>query len=159
MITHFDHVTVVVGDVEAAKRFFALLGFVADKSVVIRGEPFASYMGIADLEAEHHTLVLAGATPRLEVQLLRLLQPSALPNPELATLRQRGFNHLCLATDDLDGDLARLGAAGVTPRNAVMVFHDRKLVFLDGPEGVVVELAQWKGADPGARASVPVGSA
>jgi hypothetical protein len=24
-----------------------------------------------------------------------------------------------------------------------MLFHDRKLVFLAGPEGVVVELAQW----------------
>ena len=112
--------------------------------MVIRGEPFASYMGIADLEAEHHTLVLAGATPRLEVQLLRLLQPAALANPDLATLRQRGFNHLCLATDDLAGEVARLGAAGIHPRNAVMEFHDRKLVFLDGPEGVVVELAQWR---------------
>jgi len=24
-----------------------------------------------------------------------------------------------------------------------MEFHDRKLVFLDGPEGITVELAQW----------------
>jgi len=24
-----------------------------------------------------------------------------------------------------------------------MQFHDRKLVFLSGPEGVTVELAQW----------------
>ena len=113
------------------------------KSVVIRGEPFASYMGIEGLEAEHRTLVLGGATPRQEVQLLRLLQPPALLNPGLATLRQRGFNHVCLATDDLDGEVARLRAAGVTPRNAVMAFHDRKLVFLDGPEGAVVELAEW----------------
>jgi len=143
MITRIDHVTIVVDDVEAATRFFALLGFVVDKSVVIRGEPFASYMGIEGLEAEHRTLVLGGATPRQEVQLLRLLQPPALLNPGLATLRQRGFNHICLATDDLDGELARLRAAGVTPRNAVMAFHDRKLVFLDGPEGAVVELAEW----------------
>lgn len=143
MITHFDHVTLVVRDVEAARRFFALLGFVADKSVVIRGDQFASYMGIAGLEAEHHTLVLAGASPRFEVQLLRLQQPNALPNPDLKTLREVGFNHICLATDDLDADVARLRAAGIAPRNAVMTFHDRKLVFLDGPEGAVVELAQW----------------
>jgi hypothetical protein len=24
-----------------------------------------------------------------------------------------------------------------------MIFHDRKLVFLDGPSNVVVELAEW----------------
>jgi hypothetical protein len=27
MITHFDHVTICVRDVDAAKRFFGLLGF------------------------------------------------------------------------------------------------------------------------------------
>jgi hypothetical protein len=25
-----------------------------------------------------------------------------------------------------------------------MTFHDRKLVFLEGPEGITVELAEWK---------------
>ena len=39
--------------------------------------------------------------------------------------------------------LARLATAGVAPRNEPMVFHDRKLVFLNGPGDVVVELAEW----------------
>ena len=34
MIKHFDHVTVAVRDVEAAKSFFVLLGFKEDQSVV-----------------------------------------------------------------------------------------------------------------------------
>ena len=34
-------------------------------------------------------------------------------------------------------------AAGVRLRNQMMTFHDRKLVFLDGPDHVVVELAEW----------------
>jgi catechol 2,3-dioxygenase-like lactoylglutathione lyase family enzyme len=45
MITHFDHVTLCVRDLEAARRFFTLLGFEEDKSVVISGERFARYMG------------------------------------------------------------------------------------------------------------------
>ena len=44
MIKHFDHVTIVVRDVEAAKQFFGLLGFKEDKSVVIAGQPFATYI-------------------------------------------------------------------------------------------------------------------
>jgi len=28
-------------------------------------------------------------------------------------------------------------------RNDIMQFHDRKLVFIAGPEGITVELAQW----------------
>jgi len=31
----------------------------------------------------------------------------------------------------------------VKPRNEPMVFQDRKLVFLNGPSNVVVELAEW----------------
>jgi hypothetical protein len=39
--------------------------------------------------------------------------------------------------------VARLKAHGVQLRNEVMDFHNRKLVFLSGPEGVAVELAEW----------------
>jgi hypothetical protein len=40
--------------------------------------------------------------------------------------------------------LEHLAANGIRPRNEVLDYHDRKLVFLDGP-GVVVELAEWAG--------------
>jgi catechol 2,3-dioxygenase-like lactoylglutathione lyase family enzyme len=73
MITHFDHVTIVVRDIEAAKQFFSLLGFIEDKSVVIAGQPFSAYMGVEGIEAEHVTLALANVSPRTEVQLLKYL--------------------------------------------------------------------------------------
>jgi catechol 2,3-dioxygenase-like lactoylglutathione lyase family enzyme len=71
MVKNFDHVTIVVRDLEAAKRFFGLLGFGHDRSVVISGPVFSDYMSISGIEADHVTLVLAGANPREEVQLLR----------------------------------------------------------------------------------------
>src|SRR5215475_5525 len=88
MVKHFDHVTIVVTDVDRAKRFFALLGFQEAMSVVISGEEFAHYMRVGGIEAEHHTLVLTNSVPRLEVQLLKYRHPDALPNPQLATLRE-----------------------------------------------------------------------
>jgi catechol 2,3-dioxygenase-like lactoylglutathione lyase family enzyme len=42
MLKHFDHLTIVVRDVERAKAFFRVLGFKEATSVVISGEPFAS---------------------------------------------------------------------------------------------------------------------
>jgi catechol 2,3-dioxygenase-like lactoylglutathione lyase family enzyme len=143
MITHFDHVTIVVRDTEAAKSFFALLGFVEQQSVVISGGQFSAYMGIPDIEAEHVTLALAGASPHLEVQLLRYRHPQPILDPEILKLNKLGFNHICLAVDDIESEVRRLTARGVQVRNEIMQFHDRKLVFLSGPEGVTVELAQW----------------
>ena len=143
MIKHFDHVTIVVRDTEKAKAFFALLGFIEQQSVVISGQQFSAYMGIPGIEAEHVTLALAGASPHLEVQLLRYRQPQPLIDPAILELNKLGFNHICLTVDDIEEEVRRLRASGVQMRNEIMQFHDRKLIFLSGPEGVTIELAQW----------------
>jgi catechol 2,3-dioxygenase-like lactoylglutathione lyase family enzyme len=144
MLRNFDHVTIAVRDVAAAKRFFGLLGFREEKTVVISGETFARYMGVEGIEAEHVTLVHESARPRLEVQILRYLRPEVPPDPDAARLDKLGFNHVCFAVEDVEEEVRRLVAAGVSLRNEVMEFHDRKLVFLAGPEDVTVELAQWQ---------------
>lgn len=143
MVRHIDHVTVCVRDAAAGLAFFGLLGFREDKSVVIAGSPFDAYMGVPGIEAEHRTLVLQGSDPRFEIQLLTYRQPTVRVDSGAGDLARTGVNHLCFAVDDLQTEVARLTAAGVRLRNEVMLFHDRQLVFLEGPEGVVVELAQW----------------
>ena len=143
MVTHFDHITIVVRDVGKAKAFFALLGFVEQHSVVIAGGQFSRYMGIPDIEAEHVTLALANAIPRVEVQLLRYRHPEPIWDSDSARLDKLGFNHVCFTVEDIEAEVRRLSASGIELRNDIMEFHDRKLVFLSGPEGVTVELAQW----------------
>jgi catechol 2,3-dioxygenase-like lactoylglutathione lyase family enzyme len=145
MIMHLDHVTVVVRDVVRAKEFFALLGFAEEKSVVISGDMFARYMGVEGIEAEHVTLVSTRSSPRFEIQLLKYRHPHPLPDSEAANLARLGYNHICFAVKDLDAEVRRLSSHGVTLRNEVMQFHSRKLVFLSGPEGITVELAEWQG--------------
>jgi catechol 2,3-dioxygenase-like lactoylglutathione lyase family enzyme len=144
----FDHMTVVVTDLGAARGFFGLLGFVERVAVVARGEEIGRYMGIEDWEADHVTLVLEGAPVHQEVQLLRFHHPDARPDEGAGTLTRLGFNHVCFRVADLDAMLAHLAANGVEPRNEIMDFHDRRLVFLDGP-GVVVELAEWVSGSAG----------
>jgi catechol 2,3-dioxygenase-like lactoylglutathione lyase family enzyme len=143
MITRFDHVTIVVSDVEKAKSFFALLGFAEQQTVLISGDQFSGYMGIDGIEAEHVTLALTNASPRLEVQLLRYRHPEPIRDPDIARLNKLGFNHVCFAVDNIEAEVQRLSASGVQMRNEIMQFHDRKLVFIAGPEGVTLELAQW----------------
>ena len=144
MLKHFDHVTVAVTDMPAAIRFFELLDFELDKDVVISGPVMDRYMGIDNLEARHVTLALKDAEPRLEVQLLHFNRPIVRPAADIARLDRIGFNHICFAVDDIDRVVAKVTTAGVRLRNEMMTFHDRKLVFLEGPEGITVELAEWK---------------
>ena len=111
--------------------------------MVISGGQFCSYMGIPGIEAEHMTLALANATPRVEVQLLRYRHPQPIVDGDIARLDKLGFNHVCFKVEDIEAEVRRLRASGIELRNEIMEFHDRKLVFLSGPEGVTVELAQW----------------
>jgi catechol 2,3-dioxygenase-like lactoylglutathione lyase family enzyme len=143
MVKHFDHLTIVVRDVGRAKAFFAALGFREAMSVVIAGEPFASYMGVPGIEAEHVTLVLEDASPRTEIQLLRYRHPEPLPDPHIRDLYKVGMNHICFAVEDIEAEVAKLETHGFKTRNAIMDFHSRRLVFVDGPEGVTIELSQW----------------
>jgi catechol 2,3-dioxygenase-like lactoylglutathione lyase family enzyme len=145
MILHLDHVTVVVRDVAKAKDFFALLGFAEEKSVVISGDRFARYMGVDGIEAEHVTLVSKASSARFEIQLLKYRHPHPLPESDAANLARLGYNHICFAVKDLDAEVKRLTSHGVALRNEVMDFHSRRLVFLSGPEGITVELAEWQG--------------
>ena len=143
MIRNPDHVSFVVQDLEAAKRFFSLLGFEETIATVISGPTFSRYMGLSDTEADHITMVLKDCSPHFDVQLLRYHHPEALSNPNIRELNNIGFNHLCLTVDDLDVEVDRLKAEGVKFRNEVIDYHDRRIIFLEGPEGITLELAQW----------------
>ncbi len=144
----FDHLTLAVTDLDEAKRFLSVLGFEEEKAVVVSGEAMASYMGIADVEADHVTLVLQRVPFRQEIQLLRFHQPPVEIDDRAGFLARTGFNHVCFRIEDLDATLEAFAAIGVAPRNDIMDFHDRRLVFLRGPSGVVVELAEWKVMPP-----------
>jgi catechol 2,3-dioxygenase-like lactoylglutathione lyase family enzyme len=141
MVKRFDHITFVVRDVEAAKRFFGLLGFRETQSVVVSGTTMEDYMGVRNIEADHVTLAIE--EPHAEVQLLHYHRPDVIADPDIAEPIRVGFNHVCFAVDDLEAEVAKLTASGVELRNKIMDFHNRKLVFLHGPEDITIELAQW----------------
>ena len=89
MVKHFDHLTIVVQDVDRAKAFFALLGFKEAISVVIAGEPFASYMGVPGIEADHVRTCapfrrIASAWPPSGLLAFRYVQQRYRPRPSLA---------------------------------------------------------------------------
>jgi len=143
MVENADHVTLVVRDVDAAKKFFALLGFKDEIDTVISGEPLATYMGIKDIESQHITLVLKGCTPRFEIQLLHYMNPPVLKDPNTTDLHRTGYNHLAFRVEDLESEVKRLKEAGIITKNQPVAFHNRKLVFLVGPEDVTIELVEW----------------
>jgi catechol 2,3-dioxygenase-like lactoylglutathione lyase family enzyme len=143
MMNAIDHVTIAVSDVARAKSFFALLGFVEEQTVIIYGEQFEHYMGINDLKADHVTLVLKDSNPRFEIQLLHFYSPEPQANPSINRLDKLGYNHICFKVDNLEAEVQKLKSNGVRIISDILHFHKRQLVYFEGPDGIVLELAQW----------------
>ncbi|HEX2634924.1 MAG TPA: VOC family protein [Bradyrhizobium sp.] len=143
MIINPDHVTIAVSDAGAAIEFFALLGFRKDHVATIDGGVPARYMGMPSMKAQHITLVLEGADPHFEIQLLEFEQPPATdPGAHPTNLRKLGFNHIAFRVDDMEATSAHLVANGVKMLSDEMDYIGRKLRLFEGPEGITFELVQ-----------------
>jgi catechol 2,3-dioxygenase-like lactoylglutathione lyase family enzyme len=143
-----DHVTVAVADAAPAIDFFELLGFRKDHVATIDGGEPAAYMGMPDMKAQHITLVLEGAEPHFEIQLLVFdPTPGADPGDHPTNLRRRGYNHLAFRVDDIEAASAHLIANGVTMLSDEMDYISRRLRLFEGPEGITLELVQWVDAE------------
>ncbi len=144
MLRNPDHVTIAVADAAPAIEFFTLLGFQLGHVATIDGGEPAAYMGMPDMKAQHITLVLEGAEPHFEIQLLEFdPTPGADPGGHPTSLRRRGYNHLAFRVDDIEATTAHLVANGVTLLSDEMDYISRKLRLFEGPEGITLELVQW----------------
>jgi catechol 2,3-dioxygenase-like lactoylglutathione lyase family enzyme len=144
VIRNPDHVTIAVANAAAAVEFFELLGFRKQHIAVIDGGAPARYMGMPNMKAQHITLVLEGAEPHFEIQLLEF-DPSPLDDPgeHPTNLRRRGYNHLAFRVDDIGEATRHLTANGVKMLSDEMDYISRRLRFFEGPEGITLELVQW----------------
>ena len=144
MLRNPDHVTVAVADAATAIDFFQLLGFREQHVVTIDGGEPAKYMGMPDMKAQHITLVLEGAEPHFEIQLLEFdPTPGADPGEHPTNLRRRGYNHLAFRVDDIAAATEHLVANGVKMLSEEMDYISRRLRFFEGPEGITLELVEW----------------
>jgi catechol 2,3-dioxygenase-like lactoylglutathione lyase family enzyme len=144
LIRNPDHVTIAVADAAAAIRFFGLLGFREHHVEIIDGGVPARFMGMPNMKAQHITLVLEGAEPHFEIQLLEFEPtPPDDPGEHPTNLRRRGYNHLAFRVDDIRTAASHLVAKGVAMLSDEMDYISRRLRFFEGPEGITLELVQW----------------
>ncbi|HKP75575.1 MAG TPA: VOC family protein [Longimicrobiaceae bacterium] len=138
----FDHVGVVVNDLDAAVAFFLGLGFEREGSAVVEGEVVDRINGLDGVRAELVMVRTPDRTGKLEV--IKYHSPASGESPHPLPANRLGLRHICIEVTDLPAIIERLRGEGYGLVGELRAFeeHNYRLCYLRGPEGLIVELAE-----------------
>lgn len=143
LLKNIDHINIVVKDLDAVKTFFLALGFELKDRSRLEGEWISKIVGLRGVDAEYVKLTLPGDNASIE--LIRFDAPpvNEIPNPEKANTQ--GLRHVAFEVDDIEKTVAFLKKNGIIPISSVQEYSaaNKKLVYFQGPEGILLELAQY----------------
>ncbi|MBJ6751111.1 VOC family protein [Geomonas anaerohicana] len=142
MISRIDHLNIVVRDLEAATAFFALLGFTPGISSGLDTDFLEKLTGVRCAGGRFTALHHPGSD--LSIELLQF-DAGGEPDAGVGIANRLGLRHLAFAVTDIEAEVARLRGSGVQFIGEVQVWQKtgKKLIYFHGPEGILLELAQY----------------
>jgi catechol 2,3-dioxygenase-like lactoylglutathione lyase family enzyme len=137
----FDHVGVVVDDLDAAAAFFIDLGFEREGGTLVEGETVDKINGLDGVRAEVVMVRTPDRTGKLE--LVKYLAPADNEGPYPWPANRLGFRHICIEVNNLNAIVDRLRNQGFDTVGEVQDYGNiYRLCYVRGPEGLIVELAE-----------------
>ncbi|MFN8108533.1 MAG: VOC family protein [Thermoleophilia bacterium] len=142
----FDHVGVIVEDLDAASAFFRSLGFERQGAMTLEDDVVVDRInGLDGVRVRMEFVRTPDGTGSLE--LIQYLSPVDGEAASPAPPNRPGMRHICIEVDDIDGLVARLRGDGFDTVGDVQDYGDMyRLCYLRGPEGLIVEFAEKLGA-------------
>lgn len=146
-ITGLVHFNVNCSDFERSRRFYEVIGFRQIWQVPETNTPeVAAAVGMPPYRVRGALLALEGASPPVVIDLLEWREPRDA-SPPYPHLYHYGIARVALATNDLDGDMAKLEAAGAEfiskPAQMPESSGSRaRFVCFKDPDGTILELVE-----------------
>ena len=141
---HMEHLGIVVDDLPAAVAFFVELGLEPESEGPVEGRWVDRIVGLDGVRADIAILRTPDAHSRLE--LTKFHAPPAGAPEAREPANALGLRHVSFGVADIDEVLARLRGHEAELVGEVVQYEDSyRLVYLRGPAGIIVELAQKLG--------------
>jgi catechol 2,3-dioxygenase-like lactoylglutathione lyase family enzyme len=141
----FDHVGVVVEDLDAVTAFFLALGFEREGGTLVEGEAVDKINGLDGVRADVVMVRTPDGSGKLE--LVKYHTPVDGNGPYALPPNQLGFRHIAIEVNGLNTIVDGLRAKGLDTVGEVCDYGNiYRLCYLRGPEGLIVELAEYIGS-------------
>jgi catechol 2,3-dioxygenase-like lactoylglutathione lyase family enzyme len=139
-IRHVDHVGMVVNDIEAAKAFFVDLGFTFMGQTTVEGEWAGRVIGLDNVLSD--IVMLQAPDGQVNLELSKFHQPEAIDSMQTAS-NTLGLRHIAFQVEDIEGIVEALEQKGRKLVGDIQTYEDAwKLCYVQGPEGILIELAE-----------------
>lgn len=140
-VRRFEHVGVIVDDLEAVIAFFAGLGFEVAPPMRIEEEWVDRILGLEGVRMEMVMVNAPDGSGKLELtKFHHPAGPAAAPAPEVNRL---GFRHIAYIVEDLDRTIEGIRAKGLDTIGEIVSYENIfRMCYVRGPEGLIVELAE-----------------
>jgi catechol 2,3-dioxygenase-like lactoylglutathione lyase family enzyme len=137
----FDHVGVVVDDLEAVTAFFLALGFEREGGALVEGESVDKINGLDGVRAEVVMVRTPDGSGKLE--LVKYHAPADNKGPHPLPANRLGFRHIAIEINDLNTIVDGLRDKGFDTVGEVQDYEGiYRLCYVRGPEGLIVEFAE-----------------
>jgi catechol 2,3-dioxygenase-like lactoylglutathione lyase family enzyme len=138
-----DHINVVVRDLEAAKSFFVDLGFIVLTEGRLEGEWIDKIVNLPNVSADYIALALPNTQTNLE--LIKYYSPEGERDSKLSLPNQIGFRHIAIEVEGIENIVFDLKNKEIQFFSDIQDYNNaKKLCYFLGPEGIVIELAEYK---------------
>lgn len=143
-IRRLDHVSINVLDLPAAIAFFLDLGLEMMGEAEMEGALLDAVVGMQGVKTSIAMLLTPGGGGNLE--LVKYHAPPAVGDTAPSPPHALGIRHIAFAVEDIDAIVAKLKKKGVELFSEIQTYQDSyKLLYVRGPEGIILELAEELG--------------
>ena len=141
VMPRFDHVGVVVDDLDTVASFFVALGFEREGAMRVEGEVVDKINGLDGVRAELVMVRTPDGSGKLE--LVKYHAPTDDNGAHPWPANRLGFRHICIEINDLNTIVDGLRSQGLDTVGEVRDYGNvYRLCYVRGPEGLIVELAE-----------------
>ncbi len=154
MIHGIDHVNLVVADLERSVAFYTdILGLRKTQDVTMEGAWIEEIVRLKGVKGR--VAFVEAPDGRVRIELLQYVSPVGTLFPENSVANTHGLRHLAFRVSDIDGLATRLRKAGVALLSdpvkvptgvARFASGDKRLLYFLDPDGVLLELAEYRDA-------------
>jgi len=142
-VERIDHINIVVKNLGEVKAFFMSLGFREEDQSTLEGNWISETVDLEDVKAQYVKLTLPG--DNVSIELLEFDHPPMTEISFPGGANTQGFRHVAFRVKDIESTVSFLKNKGIEPLSQIQEYLklSKKLVYFRGPEGILLELAQY----------------